>query len=156
MTPEELPTVFAAFITRIEGKRLLVISRSERPLTPEQYLPAGASLEWLSDVQLADDMRAIDRVDLSVVFDQLEHMKKTEGVHLLSRLRDHYCNRVLLHCTDQVYSNRELLALGFIEQKRPSSSGSFFLFDPDIFFEQRDWNTPDKWAHPENFKKIRW
>ncbi len=156
MTPAELRSVLAELFTQNQDKRFLVVSRSEPRSTPEQYFPDDSSVAWLSDIQSADDIGIIERADLTIVFDQLEHMEKTEGVHLLSRLRDHHSQRILLHCADRVHSNQELLALGFIGRKHPSDDGRLFLFDPYLFFERRDWNTPDKWAHPENFTKRRW
>lgn len=156
MTSEDLLSALAVLTTQTGDKRFLIVSRSERPSTPEKYFPDESSVEWLGDIQSAASLGAIERADLGLVFDQVEHMQKEEGVHLLSRLRDHHCRRTLLHCAGRVYSNQELLALGFIEQKCPSHGGHFFLFDPDIFFERREWNTPGKWANPQNFKKNRW
>ena len=156
MTPQQLPSVLDVFAKVNEEKAYLVVSRSEPPLPMEQFFPVASSVEWLCHVQSAEDVVAVERADLSIVFDQLEHMEKTEAVHLLSRQRDQHSKRVLLHCADQTHSKQELMALGFIEQERPSSDGRFFLFDPDLFFQRRDWNTPDKWAKPENFKKYRW
>ena len=156
MTPQQLPSALDAFAKANQESNYLVLSRTEPPLPMEQFFPGDASVEWLCHVYSADDVVAVNRADLGIVFDQLEHMEKSERVHLLSRLRDHCCIRVLLHCADQVLTNQELLALGFIEQESLSEDGHFFLFDPDIFFERRDWNTPDKWANPENFKKYRW
>ena len=156
MTPAELRSVLADLTPQNQDKRFLVVSRSAPRSTPEQYFPDDSSVEWLSDIHSADDIGVIERADLTIVFDQLEHMEKTAGVHLLSRLRDLHSKRVLLHCADQVHSKQELLALGFIERNHPSEDGRLFLFDPHLFFERRDWNTPDKWAHPENFNKHRW
>ena len=156
MTPQQLPSILDVFAKANEERAFLVVSRSEPPLPMEQFFPVDSSVEWLCHVQSAEDVVAVERADLSIVFDQLEHMEKTEAVYLLSRLRDLHSNRVLLHCADQTHSKQELMALGFIEQERPSSGGRLFLFDRDLFFQRRDWNTPDKWANPENFKKYRW
>ncbi len=156
MTPQQLPSVIEVLAKVNEESTYLVVSRSEPPLPIEQFFPVDSSVEWLCHVHTAEDMIAVERADLSIVFDQLEHMEKTEGVHLLSRLRDQHSSRVLLHCADQTHSRQELMALGFIEQQLPSSDGRFFQFVTDLFFPRRAWNTPDKWANPENFKKYRW
>lgn len=156
MTPQQLPSILKEFGKADQESIYLIVSRTEPPLPLKQSFPEGSSVEWLCHVHSVEDVVAVERADLSIVFDQLEHMKKEEGVHLLSRLRDQHSNRVLLHCSDQKHSVQELLALGFIEQQRPSSDGRIFLFDPELFFQRRDWNTPDKWANPENFKKYRW
>jgi hypothetical protein len=156
MTPQQLTSFLEEFAKANQENAYLVVSRTEPPLPLEQVFPDGSSVEWLCHVYSAEDIVAVERADLSVVFDQIEHMEKADGVQLLSRLRDQHSRRVLLHCSDQAHSNQELLALGYIEQKRPSIDGRFFLFDPDLFFERRDWNTPARWANPENFKKYRW
>ncbi len=156
MTPQQLPSVLDVLAKANEERTYLVVSRSEPPPPIEQFFPVDSSVEWLCHVHSVEDMVAVERADLSIVFDQLEHMEKTNAVHLLSRLRDQHSKRVLLHCADQTHSKQELMALGFIEQKHPSSDGRLFLYDPDLFFPRRDWNTPDKWANPENFKKYRW
>ena len=155
MTPQQLPLALGAFARTNEGA-YLVLSRTEPPLPIEQFFPDDASVEWLCHVYSADDLVAVSRADLGIVFDQLEHMEKSSCIHVLSRLRDHCCKRILLHCAKRVLTNQELLGLGFIEQKCDLKNGHFYLFDPDLFFERRDWNTPDKWANPQNFRKYRW
>lgn len=153
---QELRSNFAALTSQIGTRRFLVVSRTKPPANPERYFPDESSIEWLSDLCSFDDLGKPKRADLGFVFDQLEHMGKAEGAHLLSRLRDCHCRVVLLHYTGKEFSNRELLALGFIEQGCLSTGGHLFLFDPDIYFERREWNTPEKWARPENFRKFRW
>ena len=154
MTPEQLPPILASVEGAVADRSFLVVSRTEPPPPLEQYFPDDSSVEWLCHVYTADDIVAVDRADLGVVFDQIEHMEKMESRHLLGRLRDQHCRRVLLHCGTALFSIQDLLALGYIEH--PSEYGRLFLHDPEQFFERREWNTPDKWAHPENFKKNRW
>ncbi len=156
MIPQQLPSILEVFGKAGQERAYLVVSQSEPPLPLKQLFPEGSSVTWLCHVHSAEDVVAVERADLSIVFDQLEHMQKDDGVHLISRLRDRHSKRVLLHCAVQVHSKQELMALGFIEQKHSSSDGRIFLFDPDLFFQRRDWNSPDKWANPENFKKYRW
>ncbi len=133
MTPQHLPSILAEFGKPGEDSNYLVISRTEPPLPLKQSFPDGSSVEWLCHVHSAADVVAVKRAHLSIIFDQLEHMEKEQGVHLLARLRDQYSDRVLLHCRDQMHSDQELMALGFIKQKRPSSGGQLFLFVPENF-----------------------
>ncbi len=130
MTPRQLPSILAEFGESGQDSNYLVISRTEPPLPLKQSFPEGSSVEWLCQVHSAEDLVAVNRAHLSIVFDQLEHMAKDEGLQLLRRLRNAYSNRVLLHCANQVHSKRELMGLGFVEQKRPSTDGRFYLFDP--------------------------
>ncbi len=132
MTPQHLPSILAEFGDSGRDSNYLVISRTEPPLPLKQSFPKGSSVEWLCQVHSAEDVVAVDRAHLSIVFDQLEHMAKDDGLQLLSRLRDAHSNRVLLHCAHQVHSNKELMRLGFVEQNRPSIDGQFYLFDPEL------------------------
>lgn len=156
MIAQDLPSVIAEFGPSGKENRFLVISRFERPSSPDQYFPDDSSVVWLGNIKTAGDIDNIEQADFGILFEQLEHMNKKDGIHLLSRLRDQYCRRIMLHCSVRSHSNQELLALGFIEQERPFKDGRFYLFDPELFFERREWNTPDNWANPENFRKYRW
>ncbi|MFQ5549119.1 MAG: DUF6231 family protein [Woeseia sp.] len=131
MTPQQLPSLLDVFAHPATDGSYLVVSRTDPPLPLEQLFPGNSSVEWLCQVHTADDMVAVSLADLGVVFDQLEHMKKQDGVRLLGRLCDHHCRRVLLHCTDKVHLKSALLALGFIKQEWPSDDGRLYLFDPD-------------------------
>lgn len=110
----------------------------------------------LGRIESADDIPAAVRADVALVVDQLEHMSKFEGAHMLARLRDIHCGRVVLILADDAWEPVELLALGFIQVQRPAACGRVYLFDPDRFNEQREWNNPSDWANPENFRKYRW
>ncbi len=131
MTPQQLRAILSEFGNADQETTYLVVSRTEPPLPLKQSFPEGSSVEWLCHVQSAEDVVAVKQADLGIVFDQLEHMQEEDGLRLLSRLRDHHSNRVLLHCANQVHSKQKLTALGFIERQCPSFDGHFFLFDPE-------------------------
>ena len=100
------------------------------------------------------------RADIAVVVNQLESMSKSDGTHLLSKLRDLISNRVLLLFRGDGWTSGELLALGYQQiqqkEKRPSKDGRCYLYDPNYFHEPREWNNKANWANPENFNKYRW
>ena len=99
MTPEYLPQLVAAVETDSRQSSFLVVSRTEPPPPLEQYFPENSQVEWLCHVCTADDIVAVDKADLGIVFDQIEHMDRADAVHLLARLRDQYCKRtVVLRC----------------------------------------------------------
>ena len=33
---------------------------------------------------------------------------------------------------------------------------SVYTYDIDSFNRQREWNSPENWANPENFRRYRW
>jgi len=110
----------------------------------------------LGRLESADDIPDSARADLAIVADQLEHMSKHDGAHVLARLRDIHCSRVVLILAHDAWDNKELLALGFMQAESPSTNGRVYIFDPDKFHEPREWNNPSDWANPENFDKYRW
>lgn len=107
-------------------------------------------------VSNAREINIEGRPDLAVVIDQVEEMPRKEAAHLLSRLRDILCDRVLLVLRDERWRRTELLALGFLELGGTSGERRVYLFDPALFNEPRDWNNPSDWANPENFDRYRW
>jgi hypothetical protein len=119
----------------------------------------------LGQVASASDIDGKLRVDLVVVADQIEHMTRESGTHLLSRLRDLVGRRVLLIVRGDAWAADELLALGYQQvsllqaeqnEERPSIDGRYFLHDPKRFHEPREWNNSSDWANPQNFNKYRW
>ena len=102
--------------------------------------------------ELPNDLRAT----LGIVVAPLDYLSRKKSEQLLSRLRDVHCEKVLLIDTACGWRPEELLPLGYLELKRPSSDGRCYLFDPDAFNEPRKWNNPSEWANPENFRKYRW
>ena len=134
------------------GDRLLVVGAHHEV----RHWGAAADVNSLGRLESYSEIPDEIRADVTVVVDQLEHMNKDAGAHLLSRLRDVHSRRVLLILTDDDWSREELLALGYLQIERPSQDERLFLHDPAQFHEPREWNNPSDWAHPENFKKRRW
>ncbi len=152
----ELPRLFEEFSAESGTRRLMVICRSRSRRRRDEFLPPETECSWYFNIKSLDDIGSPERADVGIVLNQIEHMRRTDAMHLLSRLRDQYCRKVLLLMASNTFTEQELLALGYIRQERPSTDGQFYLFDPDIFFERREWNTPANWAHPQNFNKSRW
>lgn len=152
----ELPGIFGDFYAPGDRNRFLVVCRSRSRKKYEEFLPGNSSCSWFFNIRSADEIEIEERSDLGIVLNQIEHMRRPDAMHLLSRMRDQFCQRVLVSMNRDIFTDQELLALGYIRKERPSSDGRYYLFDPDIFFESRDWNTPEHWAHPDNFTRNRW
>lgn len=153
---EEIPKIFSEFSKSGKPNRFLILCRSRSRRKRTDGLPEGAESQWYFNIRSVDEIEAPERFDLGIVLNQIEHMRRTDAMHLLSRMRDQYCRSVLARIEGDMFSDQELLALGYIRQKRPSDDGRYYLFDPDLFFERREWNTPEHWAHPQNYGKQRW
>lgn len=140
---------------RDDDASVLIVCKQALP-DPGTLLRVDMEIQWESDIDLASEIDTRQRADLGVVLDQVEHMTSPEDIHLLAALRDRHCVRVALQINTDKITDRELLALGYTKQRSRPEDGRRYVFDPAIFFERRDWNTPDHWAHPENFDKKRW
>ncbi len=113
-----------------------------------------AEVRCLGGVASVADLDGLGRYSLAIVVGQPGQMRKRDVVHLLARLRDRYAERVALREESSNLSSSELMALGFVRFRR--ASGRFYVYDPDTYFEPREWNNSRQWANPENFRKYRW
>ena len=152
----EIPKIFSESATTGKYRSFLVICRSRSRRKQEDKLAQNAESLWYFNIRSIDELDVQERCDLGIILNQIEHMRRTDAMHLLSRMRDQYCRSVLARIEGDIFTDQELLALGYIKQERPSLDGRYYLFDPELFFERRDWNTPEHWAHPGNFSKRRW
>lgn len=152
MSPEAIESLLVEYGWRRETNTCLIITRAERPAA---FSPL-TSIVWRDDVRSVSELDQLERHSLALVFVEPEHLEKNAAVNLLAQLRDRYAERVLV-CDEQgVFTSAELLALGYIRQRRPRENVRLYLHDPEEFFERREWNNPRDWANPENFDKFRW
>jgi len=119
-------------------------------------IAGAASVHVIDDLCATGDMPPELRADVGIVAGQLETMDRAEATHLLARLRDVHCGRVLLLYRGREWNRDDLRALGYLETGRPPEGGRCYVFDPEAFSEPRDWNNPGGWAHPQNFRRYRW
>lgn len=71
---------------------------------------------------------------------------------LLGRLKNLHAPRILVTLAGEPPASR-LRALAF---EPTGEDGTVWVHDIDRYNRQRDWNSPENWAHPENFDKYRW
>lgn len=150
MRPETLNELLRAYGGREAA--CVVISR----IPPEAgYAKFAGRVRWLTGVRSAADVDEPRRADLAVVFDQLEHMPAREAAHLLATLRDRHARRVVVDDAAGTFGISEMLGLGF-EKAAGIGLEHGYLYDPDSPSRQREWNSPENWANPQNFDKYRW
>ena len=135
-----------------EGADCVVVTRAEEPVGTAA---ADRAITWLRNPDGGPIPAPGDRRSVAVVFDQFDAAKKKHAGHLLAQLRDSVAEKTVVRDNSRVFSATELLALGFVRERRPRAAGRFFVHDPALFYEPRDWNNPEHWAHPENFDKFR-
>jgi len=144
----------------VRGGRVLLIGPAgeERPVEPPEAW-SGA----LTGIEVPDGLAALpagERFDLGVVADALDALERRRAEQLLARLRDQLCREVLvLTGPESAWRRGELLALEYTPRARVvDARGEWRVhgFDLDSYNPQRAWNTPENWAHPENFHRYRW
>ncbi len=147
---------------------LLCVTTGEAPSAVSQYL---AHLQESRVTMLEPDAArtALDdlgRFDYAILSHALEVLEPSEGAALLARIRDVHCHRFALACrhTDAhhregEWSEPELLALALTLHRRVREDGvwhSIYTYDVDTYNPRRQWNSPENWANPENFRRYRW
>jgi hypothetical protein len=102
------------------------------------------------------DLAGLDPADLAVLAAPAGGLLQPGLTQVLARLRDQLAGRVLVTSDEASPSGavrRHLLSLGY--QPLDGLPGCFG-FDLASYNPPRDWNTPEHWAHPENFDRYRW
>lgn len=118
----------------------------------------GHEVEHVALQSLPDGLPVGRRFSVGVILDALDGIPRSHGTQLLARLRDQLCERVfVISANASVWSREDMLALSYTLRAR-SADDQWMLFDHDIasYNPERDWNTPEHWANPENFKRHRW
>jgi hypothetical protein len=138
------PPAAAAWLLQAEDRRMTELAPSD--------LPAG-----LTD---------LGRYDYALVTDTLEGLSIATGTALVARLRDVHCHRFAVTyerpagSEDAGWSDGRFLGLTLSLHRRVTFADggetAVYTYDIDTYNRQRDWNTPENWAHPGNFHRWRW
>ena len=119
-------------------------------------IPEIESVHAFEALSGPEDLPRTLRVQLGIVVLPLASMPRKDSEQLLSRLRDVHCEKVVLLDMGVGWAPDDLRALGYLELEHQPPGGRYYLFDPDLFNQPREWNNPTDWANPENFRKYRW
>ena len=143
------PPAATAWLARGEGRRMTELAPSD--------LPEG--------------LTELGRYDYALVTDTLEGLSMETGTALIARLRDVHCHRFAVTYErpaqappsdgdDAGWSDGRFrgLTLSLLRRVTDSDGGetAVYTYDIDTYNRQRDWNTPEHWAHPGNFHRWRW
>lgn len=123
---------------------------------PDTEPPDFVAAHVYETVSSPDDLPQALRTQLGIVVTPLDYMPHTNAEQLLSRLRDVHCEKVLLVDEGSGWNPDALRSLGYLGVERSPGSARCYLFDPDMFNQEREWNNPSDWANPHNFRKYRW
>lgn len=157
-TPQQ---ALAALLDRYAPERLLVVGASNFPaLAAFQSAHPGTRVAFAPPGPLPADL-ALQRFDLALVIDCLEHLPKREGLQLLGGIRNLNASRiaVLADLTACGWAETDFFALALQSSEQFQRAGqalSLFTYDLREYKQVPDWLNARFWANPENFGKYWW
>lgn len=120
-------------------------------------IPPESALEALTQM---------GRFDYALLCGALEMLGPQANSALIARIRDLHCHRFAVTCRHQDAHHREddwsepqILSLALRLHRRIDLDGvwhSIYTYDIDSYNPEREWNNPDSWANPGNFRRYRW
>lgn len=118
--------------------------------------------EVLADQDHMPDI-PMQRFDLVVVADYLEHHSQAQGATLIARLRNLHSNHIAVfqqESTQEVWSESAFYALALKHQHRFEHADSkplqLYTYDIESYNHKRTWNNARYWANPQNFGRYWW
>lgn len=157
-TPQQ---ALAALLDRYTPERLLIIGSRELPAI-DAFLAAhpGCQIAHTTAGVLPVEL-AVQRFDLALVVDCLEHIDKRTGLQLLGGIRNLNASRIAvladLQACDWQETDFFALALQATERfQRAEQTLSLFTYDLLDYKQVPDWLNAKFWANPENFGKYWW
>jgi hypothetical protein len=142
----------ASLLENYRPARLLVICESLA--LPE----IDSDVTRLAAAEAPSKLAALGRFDFAVVADLVETLEAREAEAVLGRLKNLHADRFVL-VDDPARSclgRDELLALALAPYEPLADGRLAWVYDIDRYNPEREWNNPEDWAHPENFRKYRW
>lgn len=108
-----------------------------------------------------------ERYDVAIAIDLFEHIDKTQGQQILSRLRDVLCPQycVCLPINNRMSSDSwhltdlfsfALSKVSSYESDSPNSSLMLFKYNISDYKKTPDWLNADNWANPNMWGKYWW
>lgn len=141
---------------------MLVVSASEPPCL-WTWLDHGNQCDVTALVpdEVAERLPGLGRFEYALVTDALEYMTVPDATAMLARLRDVHCHRFATTCIQghEGWEPGRFMSLALTLHRRirqDRQAVCVYTHDIDTYSRERDWNTPENWAHPGNFRRYRW
>lgn len=147
---------------------LLCVTSGSTPSSVHQFLShhPNSQVTLVEAEQALTELQGMGRFDYAVLSRALEPLEPPAGAALIARVRDIHCHRFALACRhidahhrEGEWSEPELLALTLTLHRRVREDGawhSVYTYDVDSYNPKREWNSPEDWANPQNFRRYRW
>lgn len=171
VAPETPISALLAIIESLSAKTCLLCARS----IPADFVTACEQLTCSVSVVSNDDPIAelpMQRYDLAVIADCLEHMNLENGQQLVGRLRNVHSNHLAVLVSDSAgeanadetvisrWSEADFYALGmqhYSTFKRAEKHNlQLYTYAIESYNHKRAWNNARFWANPENFNRYWW
>lgn len=142
----------AALLESHAPASLLIIGDPPTPPATDAELrcvPVAAALAELA---------ALGRFEFAIVSELVEQLGAPDAEAVLGRLKNLHTDRFML-LTDPARSclgHGALLALALAPLEQLDDGRIAWCYDIDRYNPERPWNSPEDWAHPENFERFRW
>ncbi len=133
-------------------------------LEQRAFLRRPCRVTTLLPNQVAAGLDTVDRFELGIVLDTLEHLDKEQGVHLIARLRDVHTARFCVVAnldapksdTTARWTAEDFVGLGMVLVNRYEHGRHMYKYDIATYKATPDWLNPSDWANPELWDKYRW
>lgn len=146
-----------------QPSNLLLCSHSDLPGLHEYTSETHCITTKLDVTDNMQELAALQRFDLAIVADQLEHLPKSSGIELLGRIRNLHSN----HCCvlyapagrQASWTAVDFFSLGMTLVTTFQNAGrelQLYTYAIENYNRRRDWNNSRYWANPENFGKYWW
>jgi hypothetical protein len=159
-TPDAAQRMLLAALLELRPRSVLRVG-ADADLALAQYRERHPACRISSEglPRSLDELAVEGRFQLGVLSGLVETLAARRAAELITALRDRYCESLLLLASKGHWRLTDFLALGFeIRSSSGERAGGYDLYwyHPDRYNPEREWNNPDSWANPENFKRYRW
>lgn len=157
-TPQQ---AFSALLECHKPESILLLGMAEMPaVSAFQQAYPKARVTTVQGVRLPDEL-LMQRFDLALLVDCLEHLPKILGQQLLGGIRNLHASRLAVLVDLQASGWQETdfyaLAMQLSERfQRAEQSLSLFTYDLLDYKQLPSWLNDKFWANPENFGKYWW
>lgn len=169
--PKDLFFDIETLINTAQPSRILLIGDCDADFLSayqeqKQLIQQPCEISTIRCANIGQLWQTQDAFDVAIAINLFEHLEKTKGMHVLSRLRDvlspQYC---IALPTSQTVSNTEwhltdlfAFALSKVTEYSQANQSKIGLFKYNIndYKKTPDWLNSDNWANPQMWGKYWW
>jgi len=159
-------------VNAVQPQRILLVGNQSTDflasyLEQKQLLNQTCHITHIKVDKLGKLSSLDQRFDVGIAIEVFEHIDKTEGQRLLSKLRDVLCTQYCIslpitHVNKQeTWGNTDLFAFALsqvscYENEDENRQYAVYKYDLNNYKHTPDWLNADNWANPDMWNKYRW